>query len=204
MDKLMGGRNWRWQGRQAFGIITVLIFGCGILFGVLACHILDTDRLRPLTEYYAAYFQSTLPQSSAVAIYRSIIQTNLLDLLKLIFFGLCLIGAPFILILLFTKGFAIGFVAAVLLLNTGLKGAAAVLCGVVLPKLIYIPLILSAGAFFLQCSWELLSRQMSAYWLQFIVRCLLLALGLIAAGCLEGFLLQNVFGEFLGSIFSAG
>lgn len=201
MDKLIHNH---WGGRHFFYLITVLLLGSGILFGVLACKVLDTSRLELLEGYYVSYFDTIMPQAAVFSVYQSIIQSNLLDLIKLVFFGLCLIGAPFILILIFTKGFAIGFVAAILLNDAGIKGIAAVFSGIVLPKIIYIPLFISAGAYFLQSSCDLLTGQYHTqrnYWLKSVVRCFFFAVALIAAGCLEGFLIQNIFSEFLSGIF---
>ena len=186
--------------RAHYGFV-VISAGFGVFFGVLAGHLLDAARFQTLYQYLAAYFQTDFPKSSAQMVYQSLFQANSLDIIKLLFLGFCLIGAPIILLQLFIKGFSLGFTLSLFLKGLAVKQALAGLGILLLAQMVPIALILAAGAYALQSSWALFLGQ-SYNWLRYLLYSVFLILAVLAASCLEGFLLHSVFAAYLTALFA--
>ena len=191
------------HNRTYYGL-TIMSFGFGLIFGILAGYLLDAARFQTLYQYLAGYFQTNFPQSSSQAIYQALIQANGLDLAKLLFLGFCLIGAPLIILQLFIKGFSLGFTLSLFLKGLAAQQAIAGFTMLLLAQIVPALLIIASGAYALQSSWTLLMGQSltnRGYWLRYLLYCVLFLLAAIAASCLEGFLLHSVFADFLSHLF---
>lgn len=187
--------------KRAYSGFVLISSGFGVFFGVLAGHLLDAARFQTLYQYLAEYFQTDLPQSSAQMVYQSLFQANSLDIIKLLFLGFCLIGAPLILLQLFIKGFSLGFTLSLFLKGLAVKQALAGLSILVLAQMVPVALILAAGVYALQSSWALFLGQ-GYNWLRYLLCGVFLILAVLAASCLEGFLLHSVFTEYLTQLFA--
>ncbi len=191
------------HNRSYYGLAIVSL-GLGLIFGALASHLLDASRFQILYQYLAGYFQTDFVQSTPQAIYQSLIQANVFDMLKLLFLGFCLIGAPLIIIQLFMKGFSLGFTLSLVIKGLAAQQALAGFSMLLLAQIVPVLLILAAGAYALQSSWALLWGQSftnRGYWLRYLLYCVLFLLSAAAASCLEGFLLHGVFADFLSHLF---
>lgn len=187
--------------KRAYYGLALIGCGFGLFFGVLAGHLLDAARFQTLYQYLAAYFQTDFPQSSAQMIYQSLVQANILDVSKLLFLGFCLIGAPLIILQLFIKGFSLGFTLSLFLKGLAIKQALAGLSILLLAHIVPVALLLAAGAYALQSSWTLFLGQ-GYNWLRYLLYGVFFILAILAASCLEGFLLHSVFAAYLTQLFA--
>ena len=185
--------------RTYYGL-AIIGCGCGLVLGGLAGHLLDDARFQTLYQYLAAYFQTDFPQSSAQTIYQSLFQANTLEVIKLLFLGFCLIGAPLIILQLFLKGFSLGFTLSLFLKGLAAQQALAGFCILFLAQSVPVLLLVVAGAYALESSWTLFLGQ-SFNWLRYLLYGAFFLAAILAASCLEGFLLHSVFVEFLTHLF---
>lgn len=121
-------------------ILVLILFIMGGIFGSFSAWCLNDFQKQELFTYAQTGLQ--LPQSSLnepdVYVGRIII-TNLQTVFFLFFMGISVIGVPLALLLLFTKGFILGFTVAFLLQMFGLKGLLLLIVGVLPHNLLLIP-----------------------------------------------------------------
>ncbi len=168
--------NYMMSSSYAKLFYMILIAG-GLLFGIIAWLVLPDMAAEQLRQYVTGQLQG----SSETALLRDIIgqvmQANAMDLLRIYLCGICLIGAPLLILFLFLKCFSVGFVGFLLLQHSPL---------LLLSRLLYLPVLffaVSVGCRFalelLQNSMDSPIRQLLQYTLLFMV--LLFAMTLVSA-----------------------
>lgn len=203
MDKHIFGRANK--GQKLYGVIGVLIGILGVLCGALAAHLLDNVRFQMLYQYIAEYFRQDFSQVSVGMLYQNLAETNVLAVLKVLFLGFCLIGAPFVLILVFSKGFSLGFTWGIVWQGLLAKQALAGVGALFLAQVVPIGVFLAASAYAMQNSWDLFLGQNFTerrQWLRYLLSGAAFGVAAAAASCLEGFLLYNVFADLLSQLFT--
>ncbi|MGE5550792.1 MAG: stage II sporulation protein M [Bacteroidota bacterium] len=144
---------WRERVRaylgEHFGYIALigLMFMMGIIFGALTVNNLAPGEQQNLLGYLRFFLRDlTGPaplRGSTLA--RDAIWTNAKTLAFLFLLGVTAIGTPFILLVVFTRGFVLGFTVGFLIKQLLLKGFLFALVGVVPHNLILVPALLLAG-----------------------------------------------------------
>lgn len=194
---------WRERIRAYLGehlgylALVALMFGMGIIFGALTVnHLAQTERVNLLG--YLRFFlrdvrASSVPLTGAT-LAREAVWTNLKTLTFIFVLGITAIGTPFILLVVFTRGFVLGFTVGFLVKELLFKGFLFALVSVVPHNLLLVPALLLAGAanfdFGLVLVRSRLSRRQVVLGQEFLT-CLgisaAMLLILVAAGLVEGF-----------------
>ncbi len=119
-------------------ILVLILFIMGIIFGVLATGVLDPAQSDNLLGYLnqGLHGEIIIPNSVYT---RQTIVANLKTVFFLFFMGISVIGLPLALLLIFTRGFIIGYSISFLLRTMGFKGLVLILTSVIPHNLLIIP-----------------------------------------------------------------
>lgn len=110
----------------------------GTIFGVLATGVLRPVQLENLLSYLNQGLNGEIFIPNNVYTRQTII-ANLKTVFFLFFMGISVIGVPLALLLIFTRGFILGFSISFLLRTMGFKGLVLILTGVIPHNLLIIP-----------------------------------------------------------------
>ncbi len=135
--------------REHFGYFAMvaLLFGMGIIFGSLTVNNLDLSERQSLQSYLLVFlrdFHSAVPVKGTVLAHDAVL-ANLKTLVFLLILGITAVGAPFILLVVFTRGFVLGFTVGFLVKQLMAKGFFLALLAVVPHNLILVPALLVAS-----------------------------------------------------------
>jgi stage II sporulation protein M len=128
------GRNYFYERFFLF-LLVIILFVMGIIFGSLSVNSLGEGQKLELTQYIRLFLQGFRQDPAAMIsdpVYaREAIAGHLKTIFFLLVLGISVIGVPLILLLVFTRGFILGFTIAFLMQQLAGKGvvfaAAAVL-----------------------------------------------------------------------------
>lgn len=127
--------------------LVALLFGMGIVFGALTVNNLGQAERLNLLSYLRAFlrdFDTTVPVQNAV-LAREAVWSNLKTLAFLFLLGITAVGSPFILLVVFTRGFVLGFTVGFLVKQLLFRGFLFALISVVPHNLLMIPALLAAA-----------------------------------------------------------
>lgn len=140
----------------------ILIFIIGVVAGSLAVKTLPDEQKTELVSYLHVFFQglSTGPESTQDAKLLNIALFNNAKTIGLIWLlGFTVIGIPFILFIIFTRGFIIGFTVGFLVNEYIMKGLVFSLVSVLPHNFFAIPALLAAGVSAISFSLFLVRRR---------------------------------------------
>ncbi|KEO82383.1 stage II sporulation protein M [Tumebacillus flagellatus] len=130
-----------------FVFVTVLFF-IGVIFGAIVVGALSNDQATSLNDALQGFFKAlnldstnTTPSEITWHSVASFLKTT--GLMWIL--GLSIIGLPVIVILIFMKGFVIGFTVGVIVSQFHAKGVAFAMAAILPQNLIYIPALLICG-----------------------------------------------------------
>lgn len=118
--------------------LVAILFFMGVIFGVLAVGVLERDQTETLVNFIQQSFHTKIDFHNH-AYTRQTIVANIQTVFFLFFMGVSVIGVPLALLLIFTRGFILGFSIAFLFQNMGFKGFILVLTGVLPHNFLVIP-----------------------------------------------------------------
>lgn len=128
--------------------VYVFVFICfiaGIVFGSLGVRVLNEGQSSSLLKFLDQGLAHTNSNLDYVMTTRQAFLSNSLSLAKILVLGLTVIGVPFIMLIIFTRGFVLGFTIVFLLQGKGLFGGLLALFAVVPPNLLSLPAYLLAA-----------------------------------------------------------
>jgi stage II sporulation protein M len=132
--------------RENFGLyfFIILLFILGIVFGALAVKALDGEQKAELFNYLELFIQGfdLTPVNEAGTLLQQSLLGNIKTIGLIWLLGLLVIGLPLVLVILFTKGFALGFTVGFLVYELGWKGLVFGIASVLPPNLFLVPAIL--------------------------------------------------------------
>ncbi len=130
---------WR-HAALYFFILTLLVLG--IVSGAVSVAALAGEEKAQLVSYLKLFFRSagrgSLDLSGAVLL-RDVFFANLKTAGVMWFLGLSVVGAPLVSVVLFIRGFALGFTVGFLVDELGFRGLLLALLSVLPPNLVAIP-----------------------------------------------------------------
>ncbi len=138
--------------RENLGIYTVvtLFFLAGVIAGPILLGFLQESQVTELGTAMSYFFEDLKNDADTVLrpleLLKTSYQKSILLLLLLWLLGLLWMGFPFILLLLFLKGFATGFTVGFMVRHYSLKGIIFCLAAVLPHNIILVPGYLIAGA----------------------------------------------------------
>ncbi len=137
------------QRRALIYLLVIIIFVMGSLFGTIAVNIINDAQQIALTTRLNAFFDGATAVSTGSLNVESLRGITLANITKLVgaiwVLGLSLIGSPLILLIIFTRGFILGFTTGFIVKKMGLKGVFMALVSLVPQNLFYIPAIIIMG-----------------------------------------------------------
>jgi stage II sporulation protein M len=91
-------------------VIILFVFALGLTTGSLEVYKLQAGELQELSIYLDRFMdQAALIETEPAAAVKSVLYNDLILIAAIYFLGLTIIGIPVILILIFTRGFVLGF-----------------------------------------------------------------------------------------------
>lgn len=124
------------------------IICAGVLCGMLAAGILEPDVCQELGQDLSMSYPDLRGKELSI----NVLENNMFEMLKIYFFGLCLLGIVLIPAYLFFKSFSLGFVILFMLTQNPWQDWSIVLGAVLAPQFLFFPLIIAASACMLKMS----------------------------------------------------
>ncbi|HHY12043.1 MAG TPA: stage II sporulation protein M [Firmicutes bacterium] len=172
-----------------------LLLVSGIIMGILGLRVLSPDEKAELVSYLEVFMRGlSNPGLEPPVIFRLSISHNLKTIVMLWAFGLAMIGAPLTCIMLFIRGFAIGFSSAFVLKEVATGGLLVFASGMLPHNLVALPALVLLSSVSISFS-VMLFRERP--WIhggllklstRYTFRFALIALLLLAASLLEAYL----------------
>jgi len=183
--------------RTALYLCVVIVLAMGACFGGLAVgHVDEGDRTALASHIHglltASESRAPVPAEQVI---RQAVTDYLVKTVGLVgLLGFSVIGAPFVLAVVFLRGFALGFTGAFLVDQLGWRGVPVALASLLPHNVVAVPALLLAGAsaisFSLAAARVLMGRRDINMYQQFLSTLLLLSvsgLALVAAAFLEAY-----------------
>ncbi|MDX9871898.1 MAG: stage II sporulation protein M [Clostridia bacterium] len=179
------------QGSWWVYIILGLCFIAGIVFGSLGVNILDEQQTTALRDFLDEGFAQFDGDMNFVTTTQQAVSKNLVNLSKIFLLGLTVIGFPLILMIIFTRGFVLGFTVVFLIQQKGLWGALIALLAIFPPNLLSLPAYILAAAAAINFSLFLIrakNTSLANYALSYLFLMIMLGFLMLAAALIEGYL----------------
>ena len=119
-------------------ILVSVLFLMGAIFGILATGVLSSVQRENLLSYLDQGLHGEIYTPNSVYARQTIV-ANIKIVFFLFFMGISEIGVPLALLLIFTRGFILGYSISFLLRTMGFKGLVLILTGVLPHNLLIIP-----------------------------------------------------------------
>ncbi|MBM7622814.1 stage II sporulation protein M [Sporohalobacter salinus] len=185
--------------RRNFSILLflIIIFISGITFGAIAVKMLSSVEKNELVNYLSNFFQNfkgelTLQQEILA---QEAIFYNLKLILLVWILGISMIGIPVIPILIFLRGFILGFAVGFLVDELAVKGFVFAVFSIVPHNLLAIPSLIIAGAAGISFGFNLFKSRLQRIQINFVqyffgysTLMIILAFILLIAGLIESYL----------------
>lgn len=105
-------------------LVISIVFLIGLVFGSIYITILDTKEKTTILNEVNNYFLScdNLTFSDKIEVFKNSLISNLLYFISMWLLGICVIGIPIIIVMLFFKSFILGFSVSSIFAKYGFKG----------------------------------------------------------------------------------
>jgi stage II sporulation protein M len=173
----------------------ILIFVIGVVVGALAIRALPDEQKLELINYLHIFFagltQGTESGTAAGSMITSVMFSNAKTIILMWILGFTIVGIPFVLFILFTRGFIIGFTVGFLVNEYVMRGLLFALASVLPHNFFAIPAVLVMGVSAMKFSLLLLRRKTYGkinLWyeaLRYSVICMLMLVVMLIAALLE-------------------
>ena len=166
-----------------------ILFIMGIIFGALAAGMLETNQARDLLNYINQGLQTPVVADN-LAYTHQIIIANIQTVFFLFFMGISVIGVPLALLLIFTRGFILGFSSGFLIHALGFKGLIITMTGIIPHNLLIIPALFLMLIAIIDCAAALTKIRFSKKNVSLrdeLLKCVLLTLIVLVFMVLAGF-----------------
>lgn len=172
--------------------LVVLIFIIGVVIGAMAVKMLPEAQKGELAGYLNIFFSEIVKQPGGnVEILGSVILNQLKMMLFIWLLGFTIIGIPFILFIVFTRGFIIGFTVGFLVNEYVFKGLAFALVSILPHNFLAVPVLLAASVTAIRFSVRLIRRKkqagnrLFADSLNYSILCSIACIALLASALIE-------------------
>ncbi|KXS41944.1 MULTISPECIES: stage II sporulation protein M [unclassified Candidatus Frackibacter] len=184
-------------------LFLTIIFISGVIFGSIAVKMLSYNEKGELINYLSSFFQGfkdeLILQKGILA--QQAILYNLKMIIILWVLGVSVIGMPLIPVIVFLRGFVIGFTASFLIDELAMKGLVFAAASILPHNLLVIPVLLLSSVAGIAFSFNLFkSRFLNLpinfvqYFFGYSTLMVLLAIVSIGAGLIESFLTPTLMG----------
>jgi stage II sporulation protein M len=174
--------------------LVVILFLMGIIFGALAVGVLDPSQKQNLALFVTDNLHGTINLQNGHYT-RQIIIANIETVFFLFFMGISVVGVPLALLLIFTRGFIIGFSVCFLSQTMGFKGWLLTIAGIVPHNTLIIPALLLMVIAMIDCAAALTKIRFSksnysigAELVKSVVLTLIVLVTMTIAGVVQGYI----------------
>ncbi|WP_207930755.1 stage II sporulation protein M [Hydrogenispora ethanolica] len=169
--------------------LVLILLSMGIAFGVIAASVLEKDQQRELVRFVnQGLHGEDFLQSNIYA--RQTVVSNLQTVFFLFFMGISVIGVPLALLLIFARGFILGFSTGFLFQTMGYKGILLTLTGILPHNIIVLPALLIMVVAIMDCAAALTKIRFTKKQIAIgeeMIRCAVITLIVILLMVLGGF-----------------
>lgn len=167
------------------------VYLAGIVFGAVGVGALGSEKTGELGNFFN-HLLTEQPKTVDPAFLKQVAKDNFIIMAGIWLLGLTVIGAPLIYLIVFTRGFILGFTIVFILQLKKIIGLGLVVFTVLFPSLLYIPcLLLGAGLAtifsFLLLQGKARGGMLRQDFIHYCVASLLISLGTVSAGVLQGY-----------------
>ena len=167
------------------------VYLAGVIFGALGVEALGVSEQGQLAKFLDSLLQSQ-PIALDSRFLEQLARDTFIMMAGIWVLGLTVIGAPLIYLIVFTRGFILGFTVSFFIEAKGLVGLALTLVSVFIPSLLVIPLLLLGAGLATVFSVLLLrgksnGQSLRGEFLYYSLAAALVSLGAIAAGVTQGY-----------------
>lgn len=169
--------------------LVLILFLMGMIFGVFATGVLDEDQKLSLINYLNQSLHGDLYLQNNLYTRQTII-AHLQTVFFLFFMGISVIGVPLALLLIFTRGFILGFSVSFLFRTLGLKGVVLTVAGIIPHNLLVIPALFLMVVAIIDCAAALTKIRFTRRPVSIggeLIRCAVLTLIVLVVMVLAGF-----------------
>ncbi|NPV70894.1 MAG: stage II sporulation protein M [Firmicutes bacterium] len=148
-----------------------VLFVTGVAFGAVAVKGLTADQKSELVAYVDTLLRGVVRYTEPVSrakVFQASLLNNLKTAAALWFLGVTVIGIPLVLLIVFTRGFTLGFAVAFLVEDMGYRGILFSAAAVLPQNLLAVPAILSLGVLSLSFSFILIASRRSGRGIDFL------------------------------------
>lgn len=186
-----------------------LLFVLGIIFGAIAVNALSPQQKVELLDYVQVFLRGLTQKlgdiDSGVVLKQSV--ANNLKTAGLVWFlGVTVIGVPLTVVVLFVRGFVIGFSVGFLFSEMGAKGVALSFLAILPQNIIAVPVILAVGVSSLAFSVLMVRQRVGRFrvnlaeeLLAYTFTCLVLSALLVGASLIEAYVTPVLMGLVAGA-----
>lgn len=185
-----------------------LLFVFGVAFGALAVNALSARQKVELLDYLQVFLRGLGEKLSDIksgVVLRQSVASNLKTVGLLWLLGATVIGAPLTVVVVFIRGFVIGFSVGFLFSEMGAKGLALSLLAIFPQNLVAVPVLVAAGVSSLAFSVLLVRQRVGRFrvnlaeeFLAYTFTCLVLGALLIGASLIEAYVTPVFMGLIAG------
>lgn len=174
--------------------LVVILFLMGIIFGALAVSVLEPSQKQNLALFVTENLHGTINLQSGLYTRQTII-ANIQTVFFLFFMGISVVGVPLALLLIFTRGFIIGFSVCFLSQTMGFKGWLLTIAGIVPHNMLIIPALLLMVIAMIDCAAALTKIRFSksnysigAELVKSVVLTVIVLITMTIAGLIQGYI----------------
>jgi stage II sporulation protein M len=181
-------RNY-FKSRIFLVALVVILFLMGAVFGVLGAGVLEPAQKQDLIGYIRQGLHGNVFTQDYIYT-RQVITANIQTVFFLFLMGLSVIGVPLALLLIFTRGFILGFSVGFLMQNLGLKGAVVSMVGILPHNLLVVPGLFLMTVAIMDCAVALTKMRFTKRRVAIgeeLIRCALVTLVVLLIMILGGF-----------------
>ena len=164
----------------------------GMVCGIIGYAALPDELVLKLGDFLTGQMQNLRAVCSAEEAAGRIMRANCVELLRVYLAGLCIVGVPILILLLYVKGFTFGFTGCFLLSHSVL---------LLVSRLLYVMVFAAAAALAVRFSWILLQNRMQSrlrQLLEYSAVFLVLFLLILAASYVDGLCCARYLAGFAG------
>lgn len=162
----------------------------GIIFGAVGVSALEEKKVTVLTEFLSKLLTEQ-PKNIETSFLQQLARDNFLIMAGIWLLGLTVIGMPLVYLIVFTRGFIIGFTVVFIIKAQRLAGICLALLSIFLPSILAIFCLLLGAGMATIFSFLLLKGKRQSMGKEFLYYCmvsLLVSLGAVIAGVMQGYL----------------
>lgn len=167
------------------------VFVTGCVFGAVGINSLGLEKAQELTAFLNKLLEGQ-PDTLNTVFLQQLARDNFIIMAAILILGLTVIGAPLVYLIVFTRGFILGFTVAFIIQAKSWAGLGLVVFTILLPAIIAIPCLLFGAGLATVFSFLLLQGKLKGDFLKrdffhYCAAALFVSLGAVAAGVLQGY-----------------